>query len=357
MKILIAGILVISFFTFFSVPTLAVEEYVEQIEDYLPQDTKNLLDSENIDFNVSERLDAAGFFDLILRFFREGLSAPLSATVKTLGVFLICAIMNSYSAENKLSSTVNSVTLLGSTMVLAVPIYEIITAAGQMIKGASVFMTAAVPVFAAVKGTSGKTVSIGGSSAVLLAACGLLSYVCSFVIVPFMNGYLAMGICSSFGTSSPLLSVMNGIKKTSMWILSLSVTVFLFILSVKGVGGKAADTLAMKTAKFVLGSTVPFVGNLLSESAAGVAAGLSAMSGTVGIYIIVAVVVMTLPLLCQLICWRLCLMVIKYTASLFSIPESASPVSAMENVISLLLGFCLLSVALIIISQGVLIVL
>ncbi len=355
MKTTAAIIIAFIFMWGFSTPALAVESYVEQIDQSLPDDVKKLLDEEGIDINISESIDSAGFFTLILSFFQKGISEPFAAAVKIFAVFLLCAIMNSYAAENKLSATVNSVTLLGATLVLAVPVYEIIAAAGELLKGASVFITAAVPVFAAVKGAGGKAVSVSGASAVLLTACTALSYVCSFVIVPFMNGYLALGICSSLGTASPFLSVMNGIKKTAMWIFSLCVTVFLFILSVKGIGGKAADTLAMRTAKFVLGTTVPMVGNALSESAAGVVEGMKALSGTVGIYIVIAVLVMVLPLLCRLICWRITLMLIKYLAGIFSIPENASPVGAVESVVSLLLGFCLLALALIIISMGVLI--
>ena len=119
--------------------------------------------------------------------------------------------------------------------------------------------------------------------------------------------------------------------------------------------GKTADTVALKTAKYVLGSFVPVVGSTLSESAVAVASSLNAVSGSVGMYIIIGLIILILPVLTQLLCWKLSLILLSNTASLFSANSVKTLSEAVENVISLLLGFLLLSVCLFIISVGVLI--
>ena len=182
-----------------------------------------------------------------------------------------------------------------------------------------------------------------------------MSYLCSLVIAPFMNGYLSLSVCSSFGVKNNASGLTVLIKKTAMWVLSLAASVFVFILSSKSVLGKTSDTVALKTAKYVLGSFVPVVGSTLSESASSVAASLSAVSGSVGMYIIIGLIILLLPLISELFCWKISLMLLSNTATLFSANAVKSLSEAVENVISLLFGFLLLSVSLFIISVGVLI--
>lgn len=354
-KLFFLFILLVSLFTL-PVNAANTDNTLEDIYELLPEDAKEIMGQEGLlkgDF--AEQLDAAGLFSLIFRFFKEGLDSPLSSLVKGVSVLILSALMTGYAQSNKIGAAVDSVCMLSTSLIMALPVYEIIAASRQALKGVCTFMTGSVPVFAAVKAASGKPVSITGGAGVLLFACQALSYLCAFLVVPFMNSYLALSICSSFGGKNTAAGIMNGIKKVSMWVLSLCASIFVFVLGAKGTLGKGADTVAMKTAKFVLGTTVPVVGTALSESASNVAASLSALSGTAGIYIILGVVIIILPLLLELVCWRLLLMVFKYLSVLFSVPNISSLAESLESVMSLLLGFCLLCVFLLIISLGVLI--
>ena len=354
-------IIILAFiFTFiFALPAGAQKnDTMEDIYSYLPEQTQDIMENEEFSLQNDEwlqKLDTAGFFSLITSFFKDGMTTPISTLGKALSVMLLAALMSSYASDNKTGAVVDSVCAVSAALILSVPVYEIVAAAKEALLGASVFMSGAVPVFASIKAAAGKSISITGSAGVLLFACQVLSYLCTFLFVPFMNSYLALGICSSFGQKNAVSGIMNAIKKISMWVFSFCVSVFLFILGAKGVTGKGADTLAMKTTKFILGTTVPVVGAALSESASGVAESLSALSGTAGIYIIFAVCIIMLPLLIELLCWRLTLIIIKYLSSLFSASAIFSLSEALESVISLLLGFCLLALCLLIMSLGVLI--
>lgn len=342
-----------------ALPTAAeTNDTVENIYGYLPQQTQEIMEDKGYSAQNDEwleKLDTAGFFSLIVSFFKDGMTTPLKTLGKALSVMLLAALMSSYASDNKTGVVVDSVCAVSAALILSVRVYEVVAAAKEALSGASIFMSGAVPVFAAVKAAAGKSISVTGSAGVLLFACQALSYLCAFLFVPFMNSYLAIGICSSFGQKNAVTGIMNAIKKISMWALSFCVSVFLFILGAKGVTGKGADTLAMKTTKFILGTTVPVVGPALSESASGVAESLSAMAGTAGIYIIFGVCIIMLPLLIELLYWRVTLIVIKYLSSLFSASAVFSMSEALESVISLLLGFCLLALCLLIMSLGVLI--
>ena len=332
----------------------------EKIHSLLPREARELLEENGLSVNngeIAESLDTAGFFSLIASFFKEGFSAVAIDASRCMAVIILSSLMVSYCGDNKTSMTVQSVCMASGALILTVPIYEMIAAAKEALTATSVFLGGAVPVFAALKAVSGKAVSVTGGSATVLFACQCVSYICAFVFAPFMNGYLALGICSAFGGKNAASGIMGAVKKVTNWVLSLLFSVFLFVLSAKGIAGKSADTLALKTAKFVLGTTLPVVGNALSESAGGVASAISALSGTAGIYVIIGAVAIMLPLLTTLFLRRIMLIVLKYLSVLFSLPSFLTLSEALENVTALLMGFCLLSLALFIISMGVLIAL
>ena len=337
----------------FSVKVKA-EEFTDAYS-LIPKEQQEILSDYGIsEKKLSESLDTKGFFSLLKGFFKDGFKSPFSVFLKALSMVIIASLLVGYCEEGKTSLAVESVCSLSCALVLTLPIYEIIAAAKEALKGATVFITGVLPVFASIKAASGKSVSVSGGAGVLLIACQVLSYVCSFVIVPFMNGYLSLSVCSSFGVKGKASAVIGAVKKIALWFLSLCASVFVFILSSKSVLGKTADTVSLKTAKYVLGSFVPVVGSTLSESASSVAASLSAVSGSVGMYIIIGLIIILLPLFCELLCWKLSLILLSNTASLFSSNAVKALSEAVENVISLLLGFLILSVCLFIISLGVL---
>lgn len=346
--------LVFCFFIIFSVNAYA--ENTDSAYTLIPEEQREILNEYGLNEEMlSESLDTKGFFSLLKNFFKEGIRSPFSVFLKSLATVIVAALMVSYCEDGKTSLAVESLCALSCALVLTVPLYEIIAASKEALKGATVFITSSLPIFASMKAAAGKSVSVTSGAGVLLIACQVLSYLCSFVIAPFMNGYLSLAVCSSFGVQNKASGVINGIKKAAMWILSLCASVFVFILSSKSVLGKTADTVALKTAKYVLGSFVPVVGSTLSESASSVAASLSAVSGSVGMYIIIGLIILILPLLIELLCWKLALILLSNAASLFSANAVKSLSEAVESVVSLLLGFLILSVCLFIISVGVLI--
>ncbi|MEE0947035.1 MAG: hypothetical protein U0M42_09470 [Acutalibacteraceae bacterium] len=343
----------------FAVPVRAEDIYsyfeTEKIEEALPEDAKEILSEYGIDSkDITEKLDSKGFLTLVGDFLKNGFNGILGISCSVLSLVLISSLMSSFSTGTT-TEAVETVCLLSCSCVLITGIYSCISAALQTIKGAFAFMTAAVPVYMGLMITASKPVSAASAGGVLLLSCQVMSTVFSFVLTPVMNGYLAVGVCSAFSGEKGVASLMDTLKKAGMWFYSLCTSVFLFLLSVNSVAGSVKDNLVMKTAKFVLGTAVPVAGAALSESASAVAASVNLMRGSVGIYILICVAVIVLPLVCSLIFWRFSMLVIKNVSDILSCFKLSVLFSVCEAVISLLLGFVLLSLALITISMGVLI--
>ena len=66
----------------------------------------------------------------------------------------------------------------------------------------------------------------------------------------------------------------------------------------------SADTLTAKTARFIIGSSVPVAGGVLSEALGTVTASVTLLKSSVGIYGAAACAAILLPLITELLMWR-----------------------------------------------------
>lgn len=327
-----------------------------ELESSVPEDARGLLrqfgaDPKNSDW-VSG-LSIAKVLNYIFGLFTGGSSAPLTSGGCLLGLILISAALPAVSFGKGEGKTL--ITTLCSALCISGPVWSSVSAAVSAVRSGSGFMLSFIPVFAGVTALSGGSVTSVSASAMLLGAAEAVGAAAAFAVLPIMGAYLAISICSGI---SPLISdcgIAEGLKKAAFWIISLITTVFLGVLSIQTAINSAADTLAMKTGKFILGTAVPIAGPALSEAAATVAASVSLLRSSVGIYGIVALAAILLPITVELLLWRAVMAVCSAAAQLFSLPAANKLIKAVDQMLSMLIGVILLVGAMFIISLTVII--
>lgn len=330
----------------------------DELWDALPQETRDYFDENGIDLsdeNWVNKISGENVFKHIFSFVSGGFSAPLKSGAAILSVIVVTAAFVTLGESGDRFKPALIVATLAVASITAVDIWSSISAADSTIKGCSTFMLSFVPIFASIVALSGGTVTAVSMNTLLLGAAQTVGSVCAFVILPLMGGYLAMSITAGV---SPLINqsgLVQSVKKVTLWFLSLLTTVFLGILGIQTAVNSSADTLSLKTAKFILGSCVPVAGGVLSESVSTVSASVSLLRSSVGIYGVFALAAMVLPIVLELVLWRLSLFVCTGVAELFELPKISGIIKAVDTMISLLLGIVLLVSGLFIISLAVVI--
>ena len=214
-------------------------------------------------------------------------------------------------------------------------------------------MLSFIPVFAVITAASGAPVTSASMSALLLTAAQGVSYISSFAVAPLMGGYLAVSIS---GAVSPLLKkteIASIIKRLSCFIMALVSTVFVGILGIQTAVNSSADSLTAKTAKFIIGSSVPVAGGVLSEALGTVTASMGLLKSSVGIYGAVACAAVILPLAAELLIWRGVLILASAAAELFSLSVISGILRAVDSVMSVLIGILLITGAMFVISLAI----
>ena len=220
-------------------------------------------------------------------------------------------------------------------------------------KGLSVFMLGFIPVFAVIVAASGGAVTSASMSTLLLTAAQGVSYISSFAVLPLMGGYLAVSIGSSVSPLMQRSGIAETVKKLALWITAFISTVFAGILSIQTAVNSSADTLTAKTARFIIGSSVPVAGGVLSEALGTVLSSVTLLKSSIGIYGAVACAAILLPLITELLIWRAVLIITAGAAGLFSLPQISGLLKAVDSMMSVLLGIILTVGAVFIISLAV----
>lgn len=328
-----------------------------ELEDGLSSEMQEYLEEYEIDisdYNWVNNISYQNVFSHIWTFLKSGVKTHLATFGCVLGIILICAAISGNSLGN-LEQTVNYITVLSVAAIIIMPLFSAVTAAVDALKDCAYFMTAFIPVFAAIVAAGGKAATSASMSALLLGAANGMNYIANFVILPLMGGYLAVSISSSV---SPLLNttgLSETIKKVVFWVLSFISTVFIGILGIQTAVNSSADSLSMKTAKFIIGSSVPVAGGVLSEALGTLTASLTLLKSSVGIYGVIICCLFFLPILLELLLWRLTLLGTVFISNIFSLSKLSSLLKAVDTVLSVLIGIILISCAMFIISLTVVI--
>lgn len=347
---------------FFSSLAVSAEEYnidgTEKVISALPDEAANFFSEYNIKPNSNDwtaNLTSQNVFKHISQFLKDGAQTPIKAGSGSIAIIILISLINALSGVSETSKAAVFICSLSLTVFLSTQVYSAISASVSAIKGTSTFMLSFVPMYAGIVAVSGGVSTSVAMNALLLSATEAVSILASYIIVPVMSGYLAISVCSSV---SPLVSsnaVGDSLKKIALWILSLISTVFLGVLSIQTALNSSADSLALRTSKFIIGTTVPIAGQVLSEATSTVTASMQLLRSTVGIYGVLALCFFFLPLLAELLLWRVTMMVLTVISEILETGKATGIFKAVDSMLSLLIGVILLVSALFIISLTVVI--
>lgn len=338
---------------------LLQESGAGEIFDILPDESRQLLKDNGIDSVSKDGIMKLSFFDIIkgiLNGTKEKLANPIAVFSSSLGVILLCALLNSFktsfmeSASGQMFSAVSVLALAG---VLIIPVSAVITEISGMITAASKFMLAFIPIFTGIVTASGMPVSAALSNGMLLCATEVVSTVAGSVLVPLLSIYMALCL---IGASTNVINI-SGIAKTVNKVFTISLgfllTVFVGILSLQGTVASAADSVTIKAAKFAVGAFVPVVGGAISDALNSVQGCLGLLRSVLGTFAIVCIAAIFLPTLISLILIRLTLAVSGGVASSFSLTRIEELLKSAGSVISMLISIVIIYAVLIIVSLSI----
>ncbi len=335
------------------------ENYEVSAEDYLPQDTIEMLEDNGIksfDLGKLAEMDVRDALDYIIKCVKKEVSAPLTLIYVIFLVIVLTVLTSGLSGgflNLELEKNFSIVSILCVCVSLVLPIVSCLEEARKFIENTTAFAKVFVPGLATVMLASGQGKTALGYQTTMIFAVEFVSTFLLNTVLTLLYMYLAFSIVSKVAGEYNLDMITKSIKSIVTWSLTLLMTLFVALITIKGVVGAGADSIALRTGKFFVGSFVPAVGAALSEAAATMYKSVGLIKNTTGIFGIIASVMYFVPPLIKVLVYKFTCNIASAAAELLGTDKISSLLKDVSTVLNLILSVILSYAALIILSTAV----
>ena len=330
----------------------------DELMDELPGDARYLLEENGvtaIDYGQLLALSPGEFLRTVWGLVLERVKLPLAAFASVLGIVLLCALLDALKTslwEGNLSTVFAAVSVVCVAAAIVNPIVNCIADTARSIHDCANFIVSFIPVFASVVTVGGQAVTATTYTAFLFAACQVVSQVVSQMLVPLMGIYLAFCIVGNLAPGVNVGAVAKVVKSVVSWALGLLLTLFVGLLSLQTMVAAGGDTVASRTAKFLIGSFVPVVGGALSDAFSATQGYLRLLKTTVGVFGILVALLTFLPVFLQTTLWYLTVNVAAAVSEMLEVRPVADILKSSGAALGILIAVILCFALLVIISTS-----
>lgn len=152
-------------------------------------------------------------------------------------------------------------------LVLAINSFHVaISYATQAITGMIDFMMAMVPLLFTLLASMGNIATVSVAHPLVVFMVHTVGNVVHVVVFPLLFFSAVLHIVSSLSEAYKLTQLANLLRTTAMALLGVLLTVFLGVISVRGIAGSVADGVTLRTAKYLTGNFIPVVGKVFADA-------------------------------------------------------------------------------------------
>lgn len=337
-------ILIFSFIFWGRTASAAAYDYgAGSVYEALPDDAREYMEEKNITpenngaMNLSIREILSDLWELAV----ESAEKPLKMFASLTAVILLTALLSGLkngSGQPKTDQVFTLVSSLSGTMIAMTFLSGALSGIDTALNAASDFLLTYVPVLAGIIAVGGHTASASVFTSVMMVVIEVMTQVASKLLIPLSAVMLGVSAAGGLNPELKIEKIAEGIQKVIIWALGLIMTVFIGILTLQSSIASAADSLALRTARFAVSNGIPFVGGAVSDALATVKGSLTLLKSGVGSFGIIAVSCLLLPTLIHALCYRLFLFAAEILSELFSADALGKIVRCGESVMSILIA-------------------
>lgn len=261
----------------------------ESVTDALPQDAKKILR----DVSLTDTDMGNKGFQLVLNTIKDSIfgifKSALSSAAKILIVVVLCSAATSAMNEGGVR---DMVTLGGTVAVSAIAISNVHSFIGlgvETLTSLSDFSKALLPVMCSAAASAGAFTSASAKYAATALFMDVLITISVNIILPLISLYLAAVIANALLSKDYIAKVSTLLKWLCTTALTLLMMAFTAYLGMTGLISGKADEVATRLTKTALGTVLPVVGSIISDTAETLVAGAGIIRNAIGVFGFLAV--------------------------------------------------------------------
>lgn len=228
-------------------------------------------------------------------FFRE-VKTVLSLAFSIIVIGIICSlfknIQSSFSSEGISQVAFYAcyailIILLSKTFIISISL------AKDVIIQITDFMDKVLPVLVIMLAAAGGFTQAATMDPIILGATILIPKIYLNIIIPLILITFVLQFTNNISSESKLSNLCGLVKKSTVWIQGLIITIFIGVLTIRGITSSTIDAVTLKTTKFAVDNFIPIVGKSFSDaisSVAGYSLIIKNAIGSIGLIVIILVI-------------------------------------------------------------------
>ena len=321
----------------------AAEDYYVQAFAGIDADTRRLLESIGVsgaDLYAVSSVSPESLLSLL----RELFGTAFTEKAKLLGECLALMLLIRFFASFISSPAVLEAVEQAGNMMLVFLLVSGAAAAGdacvQAVRLTKNCIVTLIPVLGVVLTFSGNPASALSVHAAVFSFAQGVGVLFADLAVPLTSLGAALGSAAAICPVPGLEQLSVLVRNAVTWGMALVSGVFAAVLGIRGAVSGAADGVAAKGIRFLLGG-VPVVGGALGEALSALNGSLALVKNSVAVLGVLAVLLISLPGVCSLLVWKGMLYVIGAAAQMLSFKKAPAFIAVLQSVFSVLLAVIL----------------
>ncbi len=302
--------------------------------------------------NVSPKM----VFSYMWENFKDSLNRPFKMLVMIFIVVVLSTFsegIGDISGKSGMTRVYNMLCVIACIGAIIYYIKDSLYEAAKTIDDGGTFMLSYVPVFSGVLASGGGVTTATSYQMIVVFATEMFVGISSEIIMPLLSLSLSVGIVEAINPSISLSGIVKGISKAVKIIMGLSLTVFSGLISVQSIVGTSADSVALRTGKFVVSNFVPVVGNAVSDAYSTVKGSIGVLRNATGAFGVIALFLIVIPPIMSVFSTSLCIYAGQIFADIFSVKPISSFLKTAYDTMSVCLSVMICFFMMFIISTTV----
>ncbi len=287
---------------------LRADSGADALTDGLDWNTREILASLGLlDLDESNHFTLSAVWETLGEALTDWIRAPMQLLASLLTATLVAALFQSLQGSHLQDSTarvLDYVITLTCACLLTPSLTDCFSQTESALNQGASFMLLFVPVFTAILAAGGFAGSAACYQAAVLALTDTFLQLICRVLLPLCTMCFGLALVDAVSPHVSVSGLLRLLKKAVSWAIGLVMTLFLGVLSLQNLLCNATDTAATKTAKYLVSSVVPVVGSAVSDAYSTVQSSLGILRSSTGVLGIAALCVFFLPPLMQLLLYR-----------------------------------------------------
>jgi len=234
----------------------------------------------------------------ILTEIKDEIRLPLKLFSSLMAVIIVSSFAGNLGNTVKIRSCekiTGQICVLAAISMISEPLSECFYNSAESIRAGAVFMTGFIPVFSGITAAGGGVSSAASYSTLIYIAAEAALQLSDSVIMPVLGMCMALSVVDAVNQAVSLRELINGFRKAVTRLIVFIMMIFTGLLSIQSIVGTSADSLALKTGRYIASNFIPVVGSAVSDAYAALKSSMGLLRGGTGSFGIITLIIMLLP--------------------------------------------------------------